>query len=316
MTMILARSILIILLLAPLSFSAKYAAEPFSLPVGGRAPAMGGAAVAGPFDGSAAFWNPAGLDYLDKHNLFAMHSETFGSLLNHDFISFTSKSDSESNRLIDSYGFYLYYLGGGGINLTDLNPQTGRPYISGTDSHGDFYLAGSLAHRIKNNFDFGLTARLIYSDLATVTGYGATLDIGALYQPSQNIRLGLTVTDLLTGFIHYSDGTTESILPTVKPGILYTRRFNEFVVNLASSGDIKFENQKTAAQYSLGSISLDSHFGLETSYKGILSGRAGFDRGDFTTGIGIGINRLTFDFNYLFNSELDNTFRASAALQF
>lgn len=316
MAMILIRTIIIILILAPCSFSAKYAGEPFTLAVGGRAPAMGGAAIAGPFDAAAGYWNPAGLNYLNKHNILAMHAEIFGSLLNHDFVSFTSKSNNRVGSLIDAYGFYLYYLGGGGINITELNPQTGRPYISNIQSNGDFYLAGSLARNIKNNVNLGVTMRLIYRDLVTLTGYGASLDVGALYQPSNNLRLGLMVADLATGFIHYSDGHTESILPTIKPGVLLTRQFINFAANLAVSGDIKFEGQKKASEFSSGAISLDSHFGLEVSYRGILFGRTGLDRGDFTAGVGICMNQLTFDFNYLFNNELDNTFRASAGFKF
>ena len=56
--------LLAILFLAGDAYTAKYAGDPFSLGVGGRALAMGGAAIAGPFDGSAAYWNTAGLKYL------------------------------------------------------------------------------------------------------------------------------------------------------------------------------------------------------------------------------------------------------------
>ena len=48
------------LVFATLSHGAKYAGEAFSLGVGGRGLALGGAFVAGPFDGTAPYWNPAG----------------------------------------------------------------------------------------------------------------------------------------------------------------------------------------------------------------------------------------------------------------
>ena len=41
------------------TYAAKYAGEAFSLGVGGRGLAMGGAVIAGPFDGTAAYWNPS-----------------------------------------------------------------------------------------------------------------------------------------------------------------------------------------------------------------------------------------------------------------
>jgi hypothetical protein len=305
----------IIFLIAVPTFAAKYAGEPFSLGVGARALAMGGATIAGPFDGSAGYWNPAGLNYLAGHNIMAMHAETFGSLLNHDFAAYCYHKNSAGTG-IKAIGFYLYYLGGGGIKITDLDPESGRPFVVREESHGDFLLAGSVSGTIMNRFDIGATARIIYRDLATETGYGFTADVGALFQPSDFVRLGLVVTDLTSGIIHYSGGYTESILPTVKPGVMMWHSIKDFTGRLAMSGDIKFEGIKDAAQFWLGRLSLDTHYGLEVSYRGIMFGRVGFDIGDFTAGIGFDINRIKADFAYLQTSGLEETLRFSAGYQF
>jgi hypothetical protein len=308
-------AILVLLLIAVSpAFSAKYAGEPFSLGVGARALAMGGAAIAGPFDGSAGYWNPAGLNSLVGHNVMAMHAETFGSLLNHDFLAYSFKR-ADIAAGIQSYGFYFYYLGGGGIKITDLDPQSGRPYVVRETSHGDYLLAGSLSGRVRN-IDVGVTARVIYRDLGTISGYGLTADLGALYRSTENLQVGLMVTDLFSGFIRYSGGNTESILPTVKPGIMVSHRLRDFTGRLAFSGDIKFEGIKQAAQFWVGDISFDTHWGMELSYKEKLFGRAGFDIGNFTGGIGVDINRIKVDLAYLHNNDLDETFRVSAGYQF
>ncbi len=107
----------IILLLCLMLFSGlvhaeKYAGEAFSLGVGARGLALGGSVIAGPFDGSAAYFNPAGMNRLQGQYIMAMHAETFGSLLNHDFVSYIN-SASRPGSLVKSFGFYLYYLGGG-----------------------------------------------------------------------------------------------------------------------------------------------------------------------------------------------------------
>jgi len=68
--------------------AARYAGDAFSLGVGARSLGLGGATQAGPFDGTAPYWNPAGMNHLLGRQLSAMHAETFGSLLNHDFVSF------------------------------------------------------------------------------------------------------------------------------------------------------------------------------------------------------------------------------------
>ena len=50
------------LLLCSDASGAKFSGESFSLGVGARGLAMGGAVVAGPFDGTASYWNPAGMN--------------------------------------------------------------------------------------------------------------------------------------------------------------------------------------------------------------------------------------------------------------
>jgi hypothetical protein len=297
------------------SHAAKYAGEPFSLGVGGRALAMGGAAIAGPFDASAGYWNPAGLNLLSGKNIIAMHSETFGSLLNHDYIGYTNNK-GETNSRFKAFGFYLYYLGGGGIKITELDPNSGRPYVLREESHGDFLLAASLAGKIKSKIDIGVTVRFIYRNLATISGYGLTADIGALYQVNSYARLGFVVTDVFSGFIRYSEGNTESILPTVKPGLFLEHNIKDFTGRLAFSGDIKFEGIKNGAQYWMGDLSLDTHYGLEIDWCRMLFGRLGFDIGNFTGGLGVSINKVKVDLAYLYNSNFDETFRFSAAYKF
>ncbi|KAA3633374.1 MAG: hypothetical protein DWP97_09290 [Calditrichaeota bacterium] len=313
-------SSILIILTSLTANSAKYAGEAFSLGVGGRSLALGGATIAGPFDASAGYWNPAGLVTLGNRSAIAMHAETFGSLLNHDFLGYVDARPKE-NAKIKAFGFYLYYLGGGGIKITQLN-QFDRPEVIREESHGDYLLTGSVAGNLTDKLDFGLTAKIIYRDIGTETGKGLTLDAGLLYRYSPAIQVGLMVTDITTGFIRYSGKTfdtganSESIYPTVKPGLMLTHLLNDFTGRFLMSGDIKFENIKYAAQYWSGPLSLDTHFGWELAYKEILFGRTGFDIGRFTAGGGIHVNKLSLDFAYLNHDDLDETYRISAGFIF
>jgi len=312
--------IALVLMLSMPAMAAKYAGEAFALGVGGRALAMGGAATAGPFDATAIYWNPAGMTRLDGRRVVAMHAETFGSLLNHDFVAYVDAHGKE-NSLIKAFGFYFYYLGGGGIKITALN-EFDRPYVVREESHGDFLFAAAVAGQLARNIDFGLTAKVIYRDIGTESGKGLTMDAGVLYRAAQWIRAGLMVTDVTTGFIRYSGETfddganTESIYPTVRPGLAMEKTYRDFVGRFAVTGDIKFEGIKDAAQYWSGSISLDTHYGWEVSYKDMLFGRAGFDIGNFTVGGGVDIRNVTVDFAFLQHDALDETYRVSAGYRF
>ena len=300
---------------APL-YAAKYAGDPFSLGVGARGLALGGAVVAGPFDGSAAYWNPAGMTYLDRRTLVGMHAETFGSLLNHDFVAYTD-SRPRTNSIVQAYGFYLYYLGGGGIKITRLN-EFDRPYVLREESHGDFLLTAAMAGKLSDKIGYGLSAKIIYRDIGTESGYGLTMDAGMLYQFRPALRVGLMVTDITSGFIRYSGKTfdsganVESIYPTVKPGLLLKHSHRDFTGRLVGSGDIKFESLKETSQYWVGSLSMDTHYGFELGWRELVFGRAGFDIGRLTAGGGFSVKNIAVDFAYLHHSDLDATFRLSA----
>ncbi|MEA3296713.1 MAG: hypothetical protein U9R56_02480, partial [candidate division Zixibacteria bacterium] len=108
------------------------------------------------------------------------------------------------------------------------------------------------------------------------------------------------------------EANVESIYPTVKPGLHIEHHHNDFTGRVAVSGDLKFENLDEAAQYSTGTLSLDTHFGFEVGYLKMVFGRFGFDMGRFTAGGGIDMRNITVDFAYLHHSELDETFRVSA----
>ncbi|NOY87983.1 MAG: PorV/PorQ family protein [FCB group bacterium] len=315
-------SLTIILVLFSLSSvrSAKYASEAFSLGVGGRGMALGGAVVAGAFDGSAAYWNPAGLNLLNGRYIMAMHAETFGSLLNHDFIAYTDARYSH-NSLIKAFGFYIYYLGGGGIKITQLD-EFNRPYVIKEESHGDYLLSAALAGKLSSRLDFGLTAKIILRDIGTETGKGLTVDAGFLYKANRYLNIGLMITDVTTGFIRYSGKTfnesshTESIYPAVKPGLMLKYSYRDYTGRFLMSGDIRFENIKYAAQYWSGSLSLDTHYGWELAYRNMVFGRFGFDMGNFTAGGGVSVKNISLDFAYLHHDELDETYRVSAGYRF
>ncbi len=63
-------------------------AQSYQVPVGPRAIAMGGAFSAVADDGSATFWNPAGLPQIGHQEVAATHADLFGSGIRDNLVSF------------------------------------------------------------------------------------------------------------------------------------------------------------------------------------------------------------------------------------
>ncbi|MBN4076628.1 hypothetical protein JYT16_02800, partial [Gemmatimonas aurantiaca] len=162
----------------------------------------------------------------------------------------------------------------------------------------------------------GATLRLLYSDIVFIVGRGVSFDIGALYSLRDNVTLGLSVTDVLSGTIRYSSGASQRINPTVKPGIQYTKSFDQITLRALFSGDVRFEGRKATAQYYQADISLDTHYGLEIAYLEKLFGRIGADVGDLTIGGGIRAGKFDVDVAVLDHDVFDTSYRMSVNWRF
>ncbi|MEZ5360639.1 MAG: PorV/PorQ family protein [Candidatus Zixiibacteriota bacterium] len=307
--------VLIICLFGASAQATKYAGEPFSLGVGANALGMGGAVVAGPYNATAGYWNPAGLAFTAPgKQLYTMHSETFGSLLNQDYIGFSSHNGRTTG--LTSFGLYLYYLGGGGIKITGFDTDSQYPYVIREENHFDIQFGASLAGRARDNISYGITAKVIYRDIAVETAYGLGLDAGVVYKVDTMITAALAVTDITSTFLAYSNDNTETIYPAVKPGL--SIRFARPHVSILLSGQsiIRFEGRKQNAELWQGEISADFQAGMEVAYRGVAFGRVGYDQDRLTAGLGAIINRYVIDLAYLHHNDLDETFRISAGVNF
>lgn len=299
-----------------LCWGAKYSGEFLYLGVGGKALGMGGAFVSIADDASAGYYNPAGLSQLDQKELVFMHSETFGSLLNHDFLGYVLPLHKST------LAFSLICLGGGGIKITELqNPgepisASNRPYVKEEKSHGDYVFIFSYSLGKSKKFFLGANFKLIYRNIAVNSAYGAGLDLGALVNLAHNITLGVNLMDFTTTLLAYDTGTKESIYPTFKLGLSTKRKFENFFLTLALDSDIRKEKRRHSTQYWIGDFSLDTHYGLDLSYLEKFMLRGGFDQGNLTLGFGFKVKRFTVDMAFLDHDELDNTYRISLKLKF
>jgi hypothetical protein len=302
------------------AYGAKYAGEFLSLGVGARALGMGGAFVGIADDVTACFWNPAGLSQLSQRELSLMHAETFGSLLNQDFVAvgFPLGTQDRSSAL----AFSLQRLGGGGVKITDLQ-KSGQPISDSNlvvllreESHADYALWVSYSQQVRPGLYGGANLKVIYRDLVSTTAYGVGADLAVLVKPYPFLTLGANLQDLTSSVLFYDNGTTETINPTTKLGAAISHPVGDFAVSLAGDADLRYENRKSAAQYWMGELSADMHYGAEVWYRGWLAGRLGYDQGNLTAGAGLWINQFGLDAAFLSHEELDNTYRVSLQVRF
>ncbi len=125
-----AKQIRLLAILALVAFgtqahAAKYAGEFLSLGVGARPIALGGAYVADRGDVVDGYYNPAGLPNLRQPQAAVMHAETFGQLVNHDYLAYGRPVGSGDDNAVMALS--LFRLGGGGIIVTGRD-ETGSIY--------------------------------------------------------------------------------------------------------------------------------------------------------------------------------------------
>jgi hypothetical protein len=289
--------------------AAKYAGEAFTLGAGARPLAMGGAYIALADDPTAVYYNPAGLVLLHSRQIALLHSETFGSLLNHDFAAYAQpvKIGIRSGAV----GIGVYRVGGGGIKLTEWDADRGRPVVVSEESHYDYQTSVAAGVRFSSALSAGLAAKVIVRSLAQNSAWGLGMDLGMQYRLAPGFRVGATLRDLTSTFLSYDNGTKESIYPSLRTGLALTRDVDQFTFTAVTDGDFLFEGRKEAAQISAGGISLDTHAGLEVGYANILFFRGGADVGRLTLGVGVAFNRFRLDGAYMDHSDLDNSYRVS-----
>jgi hypothetical protein len=295
------------------SYATKYAGEFLSLGVGAKALGMGGAFVGVADDGTASYWNPSGLCQLDQRQLSLMHAETFGSLLNHDFVAFALPLERKPAN--SAIAFSLLRLGGGGIKVTGLQDDN-RVFVLREESHADYAFLFSYSHPIRPTLFWGANLKLIYRQLVDNSAFGLGADISFLARPYSFLTLGANLMDITSTLLFYDNGTTETITPTTKLGLGINHQIQDFSLLFASDADVRYEGRKFSAQYWVGDISWDMHYGIEILYRKLVAARLGFDQGDFTAGAGFVIRQFGLDIAFLSHDQLDNTYRISLFVRF
>jgi len=224
-----------------LAESVSYGEDPFVLGMSIDAYALGNIKalpMANPSPGA----NAAFFEYRSP-KLGFQHTEGFGGVYQTDVLT--------GNK--DNWSFVLFRGGVSGIpNTLDALLDYGSDGVAntddpdGTESNGEldpgerlsinsisyfstqqFLAEMGYSHVLNPKLALHGTARLLYHDLYTESGWGVGFHGGLLYQPLNKLHLGLEVTDLLSTTLFWSSGLTEVFAPQMFAGVDYYLEFEK-----------------------------------------------------------------------------------------
>lgn len=281
---------IICILVLPLSaFSQfrKYSNEFLNIGAGARGLAMGSAQVSSTVDGTAGYWNPAGLTGVDNLSLNLMHASYFSNIAKYDFGSVAIPVSDGKRTLglsvlrfaVDDIPNTLFlFEPDGSINYGNIT----------TFSSADYAFLFSFAQKIKDEDDykmsFGANAKVIYRKVGHFAkSFGFGFDAGFRVR-KDNWSLGIVAKDISSTFnawtFSFTDEEKEKLYATkndiplkstelTKPRLTigggYDFAFSPSFNLLAEADlDVTFDGKRNTI-LSGNTVSVDPHLGLEAS---------------------------------------------------
>ncbi len=186
----------------------KYSNEFLSLGLGARNLAMGNASIVSTNGVNSGYWNPAGLMHLNNLQVGAMHAEWFAGIAKYDHLG-AALPISDGKRAIglnvirfaiDDIPNTLYILEpDGSVNYDNISSFSAADYaflLSYGQSLGKLRVGG--------------TAKVIYRKVGSfATAWGLGLDLGAHYDITEGLTVGLMLRDFPRTYNTWSFGFTE-----------------------------------------------------------------------------------------------------------
>jgi len=183
-----------------------YAGAFLRMGLGARARSMSDAFVAVANDGYALFYNPAGFPFLESREVTASYRIlSFDRTFN--YIGYAGKVGPTGG-----VAFGWIHAGVDGIDERDFSGNvTGEI----TDSENGFYF--SFANRIYKELSIGVSGKILYHKLYSISAKGFGIDFGVLYRGRENFSFGFQIKDIHSRFSWNSDeiyerGTTSTDL--------------------------------------------------------------------------------------------------------
>lgn len=278
----------------------KYSNEFLNIGAGARGLAMGSAQVASVEDGTAGYWNPAGLVGVRDHpNLNLMHSEYFAGIGKYDYASIAIPV--QDNKRVIGISALRFAVDDIMNTLFLVEPDGSINYNNiKAFSSADYAFIFSFAQKLKEwknkNVHFGLNAKVIHRSVGKFAkAWGFGLD-GGIQVFSGKWKFGVTGRDITTTFNSWSFNftdkekealyltkndipvkSTEMTAPRLVLGASRDFKLNNKLGLLAEANfDLTFDGRRNTV-ISSDPISIDPKFGLELNINNIFYLRGGIN---------------------------------------
>ncbi len=316
-------------------FAGNYAASFLEIGVGARALGMGGAFCSIADDGSAFYWNPAGLGFIDRMQLSGMYGPQFGSvrnpLGNYHFLGYVHPLPGLAvvavnwiRLSVDDIPVYPELRGESFWDrLHDLSLRpSGEPEDYITDSEDALFFSFALFNQMKLDLGwkynpmridipFGINLKLIQQSLGQYKASGIGLDIGAMIRfhlddffesPRWGIlSYGILIQDVTETNISWNTKDQDPVPSNVKWGLSYRHPLTK----INSDCSISFDKDSRWRGR--------NRCGFEFRGFGVFDLRIGLDQGKWTSGIGFRFWIMTVDYAFL-DHEMDSLHRISCSI--
>lgn len=214
-----------------------------------RSSALGGAFVSIPDDPSAVFFNPASVSTIKNRNFsFTFFKHVLD--VNSGSVSYQRKFENVGNL-----AFAATYTNYGSFDRTNNEGQ-----LLGTFSANDFALGLTYSNILDTNFYYGVTAKIISSNIDKFSSLAVAIDFGLLYLiPEKNTSIGFSI--LHTGTqLKTFDGTRERLPLDVRIGISHRLRGLPLLLNF-NFYNLSEETRKFFDRFLKFSIGGEFYFG-------------------------------------------------------
>ena len=278
----------------------KYSNEFLNIGAGARGLAMGSAQVASVADGTAGYWNPAGLTGVkDNAHINLMHAEYFAGIGKYDYASIALPAANNKRTIgISALRFAVDDI----MNTLFLVEPDGTINYNNIQSFSsaDYAFILSLAQKLKETenkaISFGVNAKVIHRNVGSFArAWGFGLDAG-LQMRKGDWRFGVSARDITTTFNTWSFTftekekqalyltnndipvkSTEMTAPRLIFGAARNFDISKKVSLLAEANfDFTFDGQRNTL-VSADPVSIDPKLGLEANINNVFYLRGGIN---------------------------------------